>query len=44
MLVLARNVKKVYEDFQLESNSSLLYGKATRDMTEIENAKIILVQ
>ena len=38
-------VKKVLKRFlKVELNSFHLYGKPTRDMTEIENAKIILVQ
>ena len=36
--------KKLKNDFQVESNCSQLYCKPTRNMTEIENVKIILVQ
>ena len=42
-LLLAQKVEKVLKDFYVESNNFHLFDKPTRDMTEIEIVKIILV-
>ena len=44
VLVLARK-KEIFKRFlYVESNNFHLFGKPTRDMTEIEIVKIIIVQ
>ena len=41
--LLAKKVEKVIKDFYVEANNFHLFDKPTRDMTEIEIVKIILV-
>ena len=44
VLVLAQKSLKSLKQFSVESNSFHLYSKPTRDITDIENLKIIIME